>query len=74
MVDICPPVFPLGPPLRTGVSDPLPSAYLNLLSRPPVAARVLHEGRALSGYQKFRNSLSVAPMPANNSRLSKSSS
>lgn len=66
MVDTCPPVFPFGRPLRTGVTDTSPSAHLNLLSRPPLPTRVLHEGRAFSGFQKFRDHAPGAPIPAIN--------
>lgn len=73
MVDTCPPVFPFGRPLHTGVTDTSPSAYLNLLSGPPLPTRVLHEGRAFSGYQTFRNHPPDAPMPAINAQLFNSS-
>lgn len=53
MVDIRPPVFPIGPLPRLAVKSHTPRAVLNLLLKAPTLVRVMQELRVFSVYQKL---------------------
>jgi hypothetical protein len=57
MVDIRPPVFPIGLLPRVAFKSPPLRAVLNLLSRAPIQVRVMQEWRVFSVYQKNRIAL-----------------
>ncbi|SMX44493.1 hypothetical protein OCA8868_03159 [Octadecabacter ascidiaceicola] len=53
MVDISPPVFPIGPLPRVAVKIRPPRTVLNFLLRTPTQVRVMQEWRMFSDYQKL---------------------
>lgn len=67
MVDIRPPVFPIGPlPFVAVKSHPF-RTVLNLLLRTPTIVRVMQEWRVFSDYQKLGNALQDTVLAYQNS-------
>lgn len=57
MVDIRPPVFPIGPLPRIAFKSPPLRAFLNPLLGAPILVRVLQEWLVFSDHQKLRIAL-----------------
>lgn len=63
MVDIRPPVFPIGPLPRVAFKSPPLHAVLNLLLRAPYAVRVMQDWRLFSDYQNLGIALPDTVLP-----------
>lgn len=70
MVDIRPPVFPIGPLPRVAFKSPLLRAVLNLLLRAPIPSQVMQEWRVFSDCQKLRIALPDTRLATEKSPLS----